>query len=90
MNKHFEDTRYYLKRAGQTAKAGMAEEVHGLEAKFGELTRRDDEPEEGRMDQFRAELEELYGKAEGEAKEALGKARAKLDEYRARDRKPAA
>jgi hypothetical protein len=27
MNQHFEDARYYLKRAGETAKAGIAEEL---------------------------------------------------------------
>jgi len=85
MNKHFEDARYYLKRAGETAKAGVAEELDPIQERVKELTNREeeaDEPEPGRFDAVRQELKELSEKAEGETREAIDKARAKIDEYR--------
>ena len=30
MNKHFEDAKYYLKRGGETARAGISEELEPL------------------------------------------------------------
>ena len=36
MNKHFEDTQYYLKRAGETAKKGIAEELEPVEERVRE------------------------------------------------------
>ncbi len=82
MNKHFEDTRYYLKRAGETAKAGVAEQLEPIEKKVTELTDREEEPEPSRFDEIRAELKELQERAEGETREAIEKARGKLNEYR--------
>jgi hypothetical protein len=46
-NQHFEDARYYLKRAGETAKAGIAEELEPTRERFQELTG-DEEPDAGR------------------------------------------
>jgi len=82
MNKHFEDTRYYVKRAGETAKKGIAEELEPLEERVKELTGNETEPEPSRFEEVRADLKELQGRAEGEAKDALGSAREKLEEYR--------
>ena len=82
MNKHFEDTRYYLKRATETATRGVKEELEPVEERFREMTGREKEPEPGRVERIRADIEELQGKAEGEAKEALAEARAKLKQYR--------
>lgn len=78
MNKHFEDTRYYLKRAGQTAKDGVSEELEPLRERFESLTGGDEEPEPTRVERLREELAELQERAEGEAKEAIGTAREKL------------
>ncbi|PSQ39186.1 hypothetical protein BRD13_03950 [Halobacteriales archaeon SW_5_70_135] len=36
MNKHFEDARYYLKRAGEHAKLGLREELEPVEGAEGE------------------------------------------------------
>ena len=80
MNKHFEDTRYYLKRATETATQGVKEELEPIEERFREMTGREKEP--SRIERIRADIEELQGKAEGEAREALVDARAKLREYR--------
>jgi hypothetical protein len=33
-NQHFEDARYYLKRAGETAKAGVAGEPEPIRERF--------------------------------------------------------
>ena len=82
MNKHFEDTRYYLKRAVKTASKGVSEELEPIEAKVRELTGREEEPEPNRFDTIREELESLEKKAEGEAREAIADARKRLKEYR--------
>ena len=82
MNKHFEDTRYYLKRATETATRGVREELEPIEERFREMTGREKEPDPGRVERIRADIEELQGRAEGEAKEALSEARTKLKQYR--------
>jgi len=78
MNKHFEDTRYYLKRAGETAKKGIGEELEPLQERVAELTGGEEEPEPGRLEEVKADLKELQGRAEGEAEKAIGKARERL------------
>lgn len=82
MNKHFEDARYYLTRAGKKAKQGVAEELEPVEAKFKELTGSDEEPEASRLDKIREELEEIEQRAEGETKEAIATARERINSYR--------
>lgn len=82
MNKHFEDTRYYLKRATETAAMGLRTELEVVEARFRDLTGRDEEPEPSRVAAIREELESLEQRAEGEAKEAIAQAREKLAAYR--------
>lgn len=83
MNKHFEDTIYYLKRAGETAKRGLSEELEPIQERVQELTNNgDEEPEPGRVEKIREDLKELGERTEGEAKEAIENAREKLEEYR--------
>lgn len=84
MNKHFEDARYYLKRATETAAKGIREELEPLETRVRELTGQDgdEEPEASRVAAIREELEAIEQRAEGEAKEAIADAREKLNEYR--------
>lgn len=82
MNKHFEDTLYYVKRAGETAKKGVAEELAPIEDRLRELTGREKEPEQGRMQELAEDLEELQERAEGEAKEAIVEARERVRAYR--------
>ena len=82
MNKHFEDARYYLKRAAETAKLGVTEELEPLRERFEAIRGTEEEElEPTRVEKLRAELEELEKKAEGEAKEAIGEARSKLQSY---------
>jgi hypothetical protein len=52
-NRHFEDARHYLKRAGEHAKKGVTEELAPVGERFRELTGDDEEPEPGRLDQIR-------------------------------------
>ena len=78
MNKHFEDTRYYLKRAGETAKEGIGEELEPLRERFESLTGGEEEPEPTRVEKLRDDLSTLQDRAEGEAKQAIGDAREKL------------
>lgn len=83
MNRYFEDTRYYLKRAGETAKKGVEEELEPIEQRFRELTgKENDEPEPSRLDKIREDLKDLEERAEGEAREAIGNARVRIREYR--------
>ena len=84
MNKHFEDAQYYLKRAGETAKKGVVDELEPIQDRIDNLTGDDDEaePEASRLEDIRADLKELQGKAEGEAKEAIADAREKIETYR--------
>ncbi len=85
MNRYFEDTQYYLKRAGETAAKGVKEELEPIEDRFRELTGRDDEPESSRLDKIREDLETLEDRAEGEARDAIETARNQLKVYRDRD-----
>lgn len=83
MNKHFEDAKYYLKRAGETAKAGVTEEIEPVRERVTDLIEREEEEAvPGRFDEVREDLKELQQKAEGETREAIEDARARIDTYR--------
>ena len=82
MNKHFEDARYYLKRAGETASKGLKEELEPVETRFRELTGTEEEPEPSRLEAVKADLKALQERAEGEAETAIGQAREKIGAYR--------
>ena len=83
MNKHFEDAKYYLNRAGETAKAGVSEEIDPVRERVNDLIDREqEEPGPGRFDQVRADLKELQEKAEGETHEAIEDARDRIERYR--------
>ena len=82
MNRHFEDTRYYVKRAGETAKRGLSEELEPVEQRVKKLAGKEDEPEPTRLEELRADLKGLQDRAEGEAKEAIGNARERLQTVR--------
>lgn len=85
MNKHFEDARYYIKRAGETAKKGVAEELEPLQERVQDLIGEEEEPDESRVEQLRTDLQDIQERASGEAKEAIGDAREKLDEIRSKE-----
>lgn len=85
MNKHFEDARYYLSRAGEHAKEGVMEELDPLEDRFRELTGKEEEPEPSRLEKLQGDLKELETRAEGEAKTAIADARERIQRYRSGD-----
>ncbi|RXK51538.1 DUF7553 family protein [Halorientalis pallida] len=87
MNKHFEDAQYYLKRAGETAKKGVVEELEPIQERIDNVTGGEEQadPEASRLKEIRADLKELQGKAEGEAKEAIADAREKIETYRQKE-----
>jgi len=84
MNKHFEDARYYLGRATETAKEGVKEELEPVRERFSDLTGSDeeDEPEPGRLEKVQSEIRDLEEQAEGEARRALTSARGRIEKYR--------
>ena len=86
MNKHFEDARYYIGRATEHAKEGIREELEPIEERFRQMTgKEDEEPEPGRLDRVQDELEKVQGRAQGETKEAVGKARERIQQYRGQE-----
>ncbi|WP_435075409.1 DUF7553 family protein [Halorubrum sp. HHNYT27] len=88
MSKHFEDARYYLGRAAEHAKAGVKEELEPVEARVKGLIGAEEEaeePEPSRLDRIQADLKQLEERAEGEAREAIASARARVKEYRGHD-----
>jgi hypothetical protein len=85
MNKHFEDAAYYLKRAGEHAKAGLTEELAPLERRIREFTGREEEPTPSRLEKVQAELADIERRAEGETKKAVADARKRLSEYRSKE-----
>jgi len=84
MNKHFRDARYYLRRAGEHAKAGLVEELEPVEARVREFVGREKEEEAPgtRMDRLQYELKGIERRAEGESKRAVKKARTRIKRYR--------
>ncbi|MFB6185405.1 MAG: hypothetical protein ABEI06_05075 [Halobacteriaceae archaeon] len=82
MNRYFEDARYYLKRAGETAKKGVEEELQPIEDRFRKLTGKEAEPEPTRLEKIQQDIKQLEKKAEGEAKKKLEDARGRIKEYR--------
>ena len=78
MNKHYEDTLYYLKRAGEHATLGVAETLEPVEAKARELTGREAEPEPGRLETLRTKVRALERRVE----DGVGVAREKLEGHR--------
>jgi hypothetical protein len=86
MSKHFEDARYYLGRAAEHAKAGVKEELEPIEGRVKALIgAEEEEPEPSRLDRIQADLKQLEERAEGEAREAIASARARMKEYRGHD-----
>ncbi|MEF8783631.1 MAG: hypothetical protein V5A54_11135 [Haloarculaceae archaeon] len=58
MNRHLEDTQYYLKRAGETAKKGIAEELEPIEESVREDLKELQERTEGEAEEAIVEARE--------------------------------
>jgi len=85
MNRHFQDTRYYLKRTVETAAKGLKTELAPAERRLRTLVGSEPEPEPKRLDTVRGELKGFQRKASGEAKVVVDDARGKLRRYRRSD-----
>lgn len=81
MNKHFEDTRYYIGRAGEEAKRGVAAELEPVRQRVERLTG-EDEPEPGRLERLRARIDSATERAAGKSSGVAGTAREKLSAVR--------
>ena len=68
MNKHFHDSLYYLKRAGEHAKRGLESELEPIASRGRKLAGRESEPEPEpeprRLETVRHELHDLKRRAE--------------------------
>jgi len=84
MNRQFRDTRYYLKRAAETARMGVREELAPVEERVRRRLGRERDPEPGRVEAVRSELASVPERVRGEAREAVVGARAAVGEYRGR------
>jgi hypothetical protein len=82
MNKHFQDARYYLSRAGEHAAAGVKEELEPVVERVNELRGVEPEPELSRVEKLQSDLRELERRAEGEARDRITEAREKVAAYR--------
>ncbi len=78
MNRHFEDARYYLKRAGETALKGLRDELKPIERRVRELTGREAEPEPPRAEKARTDVDRIREKVEREVEDAVATARERL------------
>ncbi|GAB3674328.1 DUF7553 family protein [Halopiger thermotolerans] len=84
MNKHFHDSRYYLARAAEHARLGVAETLapvtDRVRRRFGPS---ESEPEpDTRLETVRDEVAGLERAVEGRTREAIGAARARVAAYR--------
>jgi hypothetical protein len=82
VNRHFDDAKYYLRRAAQTAKEGVKEEIEPVEDRVRELTGREEEPDPTRLEQVQSRLDEIEEQAEGEARRAVTSAKGRIRRYR--------
>jgi len=86
MNRHFSDARYYARRTAESAYDGLREELEPVaqEAldRYYDYRGIERPAEPSRLDQLQSELDELEGRAEGEAREVIQTARQRLGAIR--------
>jgi hypothetical protein len=79
MNRHFEDTLYYLKRAAKTAKKGVTAEAEPVERTVRALTGREQAPEPGRIESARERAERAARRGVTALRETVGSVRGRVD-----------
>lgn len=82
MNRHFKDSWYYLKRAGETGRKGVTETLSPVKRTVREYLGREREPKPSRSDRFEMKLESLQRSSERTIRTAIGRARKRVEEYR--------
>ncbi|MXV60757.1 hypothetical protein GS429_01455 [Natronorubrum sp. JWXQ-INN-674] len=89
MNKHFDDSRYYLKRAGEHASLGVRETLEPYATRLRKLVGREadpePEPEPARLETVVGELTALEQQATGRVRSVAGSARENLSAYHSRE-----
>ncbi|WP_137288310.1 DUF7553 family protein [Natronorubrum halophilum] len=87
MNKHFHDSRYYLKRAGEHAKLGVTETLEPYATRLRTLVGREpeSESESGRLHSVREDLTTLEQKATDRVHGVTGSARETLSARRSHE-----
>jgi len=83
MNKHFQDTRYYLTRAFEHARLGVRESIHHGRGRVRTLIGREAEPE-SRIDRLRGAVAMQRARVDGQARTAIAGARSAVGERRER------
>ncbi|MFC4552669.1 MULTISPECIES: DUF7553 family protein [Halorussus] len=77
MNKHFEDTTYYARRAGRHLYRGLREELAPVEYRIRRATGYEKETPT-RTEKWRAELREAEWEAQRRARRAMRRARERV------------
>jgi len=78
MNRHFQDTRYYLVRAVTTAKKGLTTELEPVVRRVRQRIGREPEPEPDRLESLRADLAARRASVEPEVASAVADARERI------------
>lgn len=80
MNKHFDDSRYYLSRAAEHARLGVSESLETPVSRVRTLLGRDAEPdaEPGRVESVREDVTALEQRAQTRARGAIGSVRERV------------
>ena len=82
MNKHYGDSLYYLKRAGEHAKLGLVTTLEPAVTKVRKLAGREVEPEPDRVDAVVENVRAFEERAEMKAREGFDGARKRISGYR--------
>ena len=82
MNKHFEDSLYYAKRAGEHAKLGLVETTEPYATRLRERVGDEPEPDATRIEAVREDVTDLERRAAGQARERFERARETVTAYR--------
>lgn len=82
MNRHFEDSTYYARRAGETMTAGVAEELDHVRTRVASMVGRSPEPEMGRMDALRTRFDAARSRVGRGVREATSSVRGRLGQGR--------
>jgi len=80
MNRHFKDTRYYVRRAGESVKDGLSEEVAPLRRRVA-AARGEEEPA-GRLDQLKARATTGVTRARAKVERAVVRGRERIERRR--------
>lgn len=82
MNRHYKDTWYYLKRAGETGRKGITETLSPIERAVREFLGREREPRPTPSERIEMKLEEVQLTTKREIKTTIKRVRRRFEQYR--------